>query len=776
MSSEGSSRLRQFGLYKTIDSQTAEFLKLSRKRQIRRGCACAAVSTAITVTVVVVILLIYEYGIAVESSLVQNIYSYGNLSLNGSADSPVADRLDRSYFGFDQDYYERMPLLVNAMQENHYIDPFVDPVPTKRARLLRNKTKTLKTTSIRRTSPRPFIFELRSPTPTPFSRTFGSKSWVESYRNAQRLENLQQVIQYLEKTINAKFGDLYELPSSSSTHIAFSGVYVKPSAETSKEEKPTTPTLDLLLQSSNKVETRNHVSDPLFSFKPDSPGDVNLLADGFLRFVPTPTLDKPTTPMFRPISNRKKLDNDDKNVVDAQASEIKNIETSTVDKPNSFKVMLNYVPTKTTIDYSSSDGTSSAINKVYFTTSRPVRFQFKKKSNGPVRRMYMPRSLKRPIINRTKAPPPQDILRKSSSNKEATMIVHVNLYPQRTVVKEVSNVTENKQEYTTTPVTTTTQVDTGRPLTQAPELSYPQVEDHHVGSSGVIPVEYGTVPPPPPPPVTPFIPTFENTVSSTSEIYSWPTHPPDVVKFSPEDAKVPDHYQRLREMESGSYTTEANSRAFNLHDVHFKDHYDQSKQVDAGNGPIGYNNRDFNSEETEILNHYGRFGEREIGNSFPVNVDSRPMNTGYTKYIDSHRRFRDMHFSTSAPTGTNRRNYRDNIDIQENVEPSTLVVKLKNEVKLQTTTTQETITEVEEDSDETTTVKTYVPQINGHYRSVNQNSRMINDWFDKDDENDRKKRLETRVTGLKKPTYVEIKRNNTNIHNNDESIEDENDE
>ncbi|XP_063378736.1 uncharacterized protein LOC134665707 [Cydia fagiglandana] len=773
MSSEGSSRLRQFGLYKTIDSQTAEFLKLSRKKQIRRGCACAAVSTAITVTVVVVILLIYEYGIAVESSLVQNIYSYGNLSSNGSEDSPVAYRLDRSYFGFDQDYYERMPLLVNAMQENHYIDPFVEiSVPTKRARLLRNKTKTTKTTSIRRTSPRPFIFELRSPTPTPFSRTFGSKNWVESYRNAQRLENLQQVIQYLEKTINAKFGDLYELPSSSSTHIAFSGVYVKPSAETSKEEKPTTPTLDLLLQSSNKVETKNHVSDPLFSFKPDSPGDVNLLADGFFRFAPTPTLDKPVIPMFRPISNRKKQDNDDKNVVDAQASEIKNIETSTVDKPNSFKVMLNYVPTKTTIDYSSSDGTSSAINKVYFTTSRPVRFQFKRKSNG-VRRMYMPRSLKRPIFNRTK-PPPQDILRKSSSNEEATMIVHVNLYPQRTVVKEVVNVTENKQEYTTTPVATTTQVNTVRPLTQAPEISIPQVEDHHVGSSGVIPVEHRTVPPSPPPPVTPVIPTFETTVSSTSEIYSWPTNPPDVVKFSPEDAKVPDHYQRLREMESGSYTTEANNREFNLHDLKFKDYYDQLKQIEAGNGPIGYNNRDFNSEETEILNHYGRFGEKEIGKSYPVNVDSRPINTEYTKYIDSHRRFLDMDFSTSTLTGTNRRNYRDSLEIQETVEPSTLVVKLKNEVKLTTTTTQETILEVEEDSDETTTVQTYVPQINGHYRSVNQNSRIINDWFDKEDENERKKRLETRVTGLKKPTYVEIKRNNTNINN--ENNDDENDE
>ena len=63
MSSEGSvssngSGIRQFGLYRTIDARTEDFLKSSRKRQIRQGCACAAISTAITVTVVVVSVLL----------------------------------------------------------------------------------------------------------------------------------------------------------------------------------------------------------------------------------------------------------------------------------------------------------------------------------------------------------------------------------------------------------------------------------------------------------------------------------------------------------------------------------------------------------------------------------------------------------------------------------------------------------------------------------------------------------------------------------------------
>ncbi|XP_073951012.1 uncharacterized protein isoform X2 [Choristoneura fumiferana] len=676
MSSEsvttGSSRLRQFGLYRTIDSRTEEFLKLSRRRQIRQGCACAAVSTVITVTIVVVILLIYEYGIAVESNLVQRmLYSYGNdSSINGTEDSPIADRLHRSYFGFDQDYYERMPLLVNAMQENHYIDPILEMTfPAKRARVLKNKTTTTtvnyKASSIRRTSPRPFIFEYRSPTPTPFSRTFGSKSWVESYRNAQRLQNLQQVIQYLEKTINAKFGDLYAMPSN--THIAFSGIYVPPSANINTQQaRPTSPTLDLLQQSSNKVETKtNHLSDPLFSFKPDSPGDINLLADGF-RFAPTQKVITEsitsTAPMFRPISYRKKHKNDDKNVVDLLqgASDIKHVESSTVDKPNSFSVMLNYIPLKTTIntDYKQDDGTSFTTNKVYFTTSRPVRVHFKRKSNGPVRRMFPVRPLRKPKTNRNGSL--KDIIRKSEMNKETTMIVHVNLYPQKTEVKDVSNVTENNKDYSTT-----TETMKGQQLTTAPELSLAQVEDYHIGSSGIIPIESRTESSQSPRvPVGEF---FEPTSAST-EVNNWPTNPPDMVKFSPEDARIPDQYKQLREMETNE----------------------------------------------------------------------------------------------SDPFGVNRRNFGSDMITHTDVEPSTLIVKLKNEIR---STTAGTISEeiIEEESDENTTVQTYVPQINGHYRSINQNSKLLNNLLDVKNENDRKKRLELSVTRLQKASYVEMKRNNTYI-------------
>lgn len=107
------------------------------------------------------------------------------------------------------------------------------------------------------------------------------------------------------------------------------------------------------------------------------------------------------------------------------------------------------------------------------------------------------------------------------------------------------------------------------------------------------------------------------------------------------------------------------------------------------------------------------------------------------------------------------------------VEPSTLIVKLKNEIS---STTAETIVSeenIEEETNETTTVQTYVPQINGHYRSINQNSKILNNLLAVKNENDRKKRLESTVTRLQKATYVEMKRNNTNINTENNSDVDE---
>lgn len=646
-----------------------------------------------------VILLIYEYGIAVESGLVQRTRS------NHTNDTPIADRLDRSFFGFDQDYFERMPLLVNAMQENSYVDQSMDTSLEKnRARYnLSNYTRSTRqdhskhiTTpvdyripGIRRTSPRPFYFEYRSPTPMPFSKTYGSRSWVEGYRNAQRLRNLQQVIKYLEKTINAKFGDLYSLPKT--THIKFSGVYVEPTSK-GEEEGPnslkiTTPPTDLDVQDSKKLESRiNHQPDPLYIFKPDTPGDVNLLADGFFRFSPTAThnilkaRETINIPMFRPIPHRKRSyvfkngKSEENKVVNLLGSgEIRHPEATPSEKPKSFSVMLNLFPLQSTnVDFKKLEVTetsSTPLDKVFFTTSRPL-VQFKRRSTTPIRRTTT-RIIKRPRILL-----PKKMYSGYSDHeekpKDPKMIVHVNIYPPAdTKIPDQSTTEKNIYSTPSSPYKFATEI---------PILTSTQVEDFHMGSSGIIPVQSRLTPAPPPPistlpTVTTMIPFFETPYSSTEG--SITTNQPEVIKFSQEDAKVPDQYLRLAEWAS---TTPSMSRR-NSHDIDIKEEEcDEQK-----------NDQDSEDEETEIL-----------------------------------------------------------------------IRKIKNEIG---TTVKESTTAQSEQINETSTFRTYVPQINGHYRSVNQNSKNVNSWLNGNAESNRKKRLEISVTGVRKPTYVphytEIRRNNT---------------
>ncbi|XP_037298998.1 uncharacterized protein LOC115454947 [Manduca sexta] len=672
MSSDGSSGITQFGLYRTIDARTEEFLRLSRKRQIRQGCACAAVSTAITVTVVVVILLIYEYGIAVEWSLVQNRRVDNNAKEGNIYDQPIADRLDRSYFGFDQDYYERMPLLVNAMQENSYLDPTLEVIPaSKHNNHIHNLTtppKNYRTNDVRRTSPRPFFFEYRSPTPLPFSKRYGSRTWVEKYRNAQRLQNIRQIIKYLEKTINAKVGDMHT--KTPSTHIAFTGMYVEPMINVSEGNGPKTK-VDLVLQSTVKSEIShsNHQSDPLFLFKPENPGEVNLLADGFLRFSPVPTpIPEISTipPYFKTMSNSNNCFGHNCEEKTNSASNVVHT-TELPSTTKSFSVMLNLFPLKSATDVGvksrvNLNKSQVNLNKIYFTTSRPTA-HFKRKPTVPIRRTFIRRKSRILYQNNTKTfmknnTVSLDIDKNDQEAAGTNMIVHVKVYSPD--IKTEANTKQVPDDTTTEPfkpilIEPTQPYSTETPLV----LSTSQVEDFHVGSSGIIPIQDRTTTPPLPK-VTTMLPFFETTV--IPEVNSF-TSPSDILKFNHEDAKIPQEYIKLR-------------------------------------------NRD---------------------------------------------------------AIANRRNFREDND-EDNA--NTHIVTSKNEVTK--TTTMEATIETTEEFEDTTTVQTYVPQINGHYRTISQNLRALNIT----PESSRKRRLELVISGFRKPTYVpmyvEIKRNNTVKSGDDE--------
>ncbi|XP_064071318.1 uncharacterized protein LOC135193346 [Vanessa tameamea] len=665
-----SSQIRRFGLYRTIDAKTEEFLRLSRKRQLRQGCACAAISTTITVTVVVIVLVIYEYMIAVETSFVQEKRPF-NKTKYINKDLPIADRLDRNFFGFDQDYYERMPLLINALQDISHTESETRIRSQRKKQFSKSYTIKPRLTTVlnrfvRKTSPKPFIFEYRSPYPMPFTKVNTSPSnWMEQYRNAQRLKNLHDVVKYLEKTLNAKFGDIY-VPTRA--QIALSEMYVGPVETKEINVKQKTVT--------HNSPQSNHYTDPLHIFRPNNPGEINLLADGF-RFAPTfvSKFNEQNTEIKHPDASKQSCvgtkcltfnKNIPKRVELSSAEEVLST-TSTKLNNNKLKslVMFNLFP----INKSISQDTlyKNEIDQIYITTSKPL-FKFKRKSTVPLRRISYRRK-KRPTLLKDRN---KNKFISQVNNEKNMTTQYFNHHTTMENNNDAININEPSKNYfedTTSSVIEATSVNSH--IISYPKLNYSDIEDYHMGSSGVIPVEYGR--PPIYSVVTPIIPLSELFMSTTETIT---TIPPNIIQFSPEDAKVPDHYFNIR-----------------------KSDIDEVTESEINN---------WNDSESTVINN-------------------------------------------------------------DEFEPNTLIVKLRNMIEAtskENTADENSTTESSETIEEEntyTTIETYVPQINGHYRDVKHKSLIS--LLQESSEKYRKKRIESLLTTRNPtyvPMYVEIKRNRNN--------------
>lgn len=599
--------------------------------------------------------------IAVETGFVQERKDF-NISRYLKKDLPIADRLDRNYFGFDQDYFERMPLLINALQEVSHTEPETRTRTPRRKFFSRKNSVKARTTTpvnkfIRKTSPRPFIIEYKSPYPTPFAKADDKpRNWYEEYRNAQRLKNLQNIVKYLEKTLNAKFGDIY-VPSSS--QITFSEMYLG-----SFENKNTDVKLSQESRTPKYEAKLNHQSDPLYFYKPDSPGEINLLADG-LRFAPT-FHTRLNNEQNRPTKQSQKSKPSCKNIECVIASKkfikidkLVNSEEMTSTIPPKFNNKPNQVHWIPVNKDQSTENTHHKFNsdKIYITTSKPV-FQFRKKTTMPGKR-FSYRSRKRPTYSKGRY---SNKYISSSFNDDYATKQNYNSY---TTPKNFGNevpVTYNNNNFDTTTTASIVNPTLGNIQTIIyPQLNYSNVEDYHLGSSGVIPIEYQQ--PAIYPIVTPIVPLndlFIPTVATT-------TNPPEIIKFSPEDAKVPDHYYNIQ----------------------------RSDVQDVTESDINY------PESTEVINN-----ENE-------------SNTLLVK-------FRNMVESTSRETDFG--------------EVTTDIVESEN------------------DEDAYTTIPTYVPQINGHYRHIK--SKNLKILLQENSEKYRKKRIESLTTRNPAyvPMYVEIRR------------------
>ncbi|CAG5042611.1 unnamed protein product [Parnassius apollo] len=551
------------------------------------------------------------------------------------------------------------------MAENVYAKTLTETIPLKQYKI-QNETRyeTQKPTnvykSVRKASPRPFQFEYKSSTPYPFRKILGTRNWLESYRNAQRMKNLQEIMVYLGKTFgkNAKVGDLHTIPTQ--THIAFSRIHIKP-----QNSESTTNIFSNL----NKVDLRRQF-DPLFTFKPDNPGDVNLLAEDFLRFSPVfinkAAEEQSPRAHFRyetTLNRNKKCEKSNNNV--EISNEFENINRIDFKNQYSFR--------STTFDSKSYDSskiesqqpinTSSEIfKKIYITTLRPT-IQFKTRSTMPVidsnfrhQSLHMTPEKGKEKTNVISKP-------KMASITDDKIRVHANVFPTKIASK---NDEISKSEVT---ASRNQRYDEVLRMYNASE-----VEDYHAESFGIISVTT----PRTLPQATSMTSFFDSTVLLPE--HTWPTHSPDIIKFSREDAKVPDQYLTMKISED---TTTA----------------------------------------TSIFT---------------------------TQYIKDNVEYNDKN---------------------DDIVASTLIIKLVNNVD---STTQ---SYKKEKSNRTYEYKvnknTYVPQINGHYRNMEHNTRRLMELLKENSEKYRIKRLKS-LTTVRTPTYVpmyvEIKRNHTKQHNeNNES-------
>lgn len=483
-------------------------------------------------------------------------------------DQPTANRLYRNHLGIDQDYYERMPLLVNALQESSYIDPSLDVIPATKVNKP-NQTNTRpqisrnwKLNNIRKTSPKPFYY--KTSTNLPFSKTYGSRNWIEKYRNAQRLQNIRQVIRYLEKSINSKTDETYRKKPNS--QVAFSGIYVEPMLSENHDD----PNIEFDLTPQGSMSTKGFSSNqyftPLMNFMPDNPGEVNLLADTLLKFSPFPTArlrnitHRPI--MFKRIANYNKKCNDinckensnnEKDVNRNMGKDNQDQFSTTTDK--SFSVILNLFPLKSALNSDhrgriSTRNSQTSLDDIYFTTSRPI-VKFKRKATTPTTRRYLRRKPRISMQNRINKQDKSNNLDISKNTKHTPdmrtkMVVRVQVF--------TPDVNTKAGTTTNTDLNTLKSVLTESPpvyLSVAPvQLSSNQVEDFHVGSSGVIPIIDTTTPVNVN--ITPTLMTIKSNTHRTS--------PSDILTFSHEDVKIPEQYKDNRDSEVVTDTIETTTK------------------------------------------------------------------------------------------------------------------------------------------------------------------------------------------------------------------------
>ncbi|XP_047516032.1 arrestin domain-containing protein F-like isoform X1 [Pieris napi] len=204
-SNSSTSSIRQFGLYRTIDARTEEFLRLSRKRQLRQGCICAAISTAITVIVVIIIILIYEYSNVTNAHNIKPNW----LGLMNQSDPLQLDPSHKTKFKLDRTTIQILPLLLKAFTKNKYLDPDVEDSSSPSPNLKDEDTTEKMHKNIfadtrnwmKMPTSRVYAIEFKT---SPIVYFKNPTRNLDYFRKIRKIRDYERVMNYVDKMINDK--------------------------------------------------------------------------------------------------------------------------------------------------------------------------------------------------------------------------------------------------------------------------------------------------------------------------------------------------------------------------------------------------------------------------------------------------------------------------------------------------------------------------------------------------------------------------------------------
>ncbi|XP_053602982.1 uncharacterized protein LOC128670965 isoform X1 [Plodia interpunctella] len=192
--SMSSSRLSQFGLYRTIDARTEEFLKLSRRRQIRQGCACAAISSAVTVTVVVCVVFLYGYGVGVLSPPRASW-----LDLRNDSDPTLFEDKLQSTVHLDRAAIKLLPIFFDKLLQHDSSSPKYE---TKSSTEYTFEKDVFAGTNILAKIPNSRLFAIQYKT-YPIVYIHSPRN-TDNYSKLRKTREYERIMSYVDKMINEK--------------------------------------------------------------------------------------------------------------------------------------------------------------------------------------------------------------------------------------------------------------------------------------------------------------------------------------------------------------------------------------------------------------------------------------------------------------------------------------------------------------------------------------------------------------------------------------------